>query len=495
MQKKFLTNLVLLLFLNFLVKPFWIFGIDRGVQNAVGAEEYGFYFTIFNFVFIFNILLDFGITNFNNRNIAQHKQLLHKHFSSIIILKLLLSVVYFSIILLAGLILKYDQRQFALLGFLGFNQFLLSFILYLRSNISGLLMFKTDSMISVMDRLLMILFCGILLWGNVSSRPFRIEWFVFAQTAAYVLTIAVAGTIVAVKARFRKLHWNTAFFLLILKKSFPFAVLVLLMAFYNRFDSVIIERLLRDTIGNEQVGIYASAYRLLDATNMIAYLFSILLLPLFARMIKNNQPIHDLIKLAFTLLFVMAIAVAVSAIFYGHPIMNLLYQQHTTESLADYESRIRQSSMVFSVLMCGFIPISTTYIFGSLLTANGNLKHLNMVAAGGMLLNIVMNIVLVPHFYALGSAITSLTAQTITAVLQVFLALRFFRFKTDYIYLLRLLFFAVGSVLIAALLVQTSLPWIKALSITLVAVLVWSNLLRLLNIRAFIKILKSYDEA
>jgi O-antigen/teichoic acid export membrane protein len=267
------------------------------------------------------------------------------------------------------------------------------------------------------------------------------------------------------------------------------------MAFYNRFDSVIIERLLRDTIGNEQVGIYASAYRLLDATNMIAYLFSILLLPLFARMIKNNQPIHDLIKLAFTLLFVMAIAVAVSAIFYGHPIMNLLYQQHTTESLADYESRIRQSSMVFSVLMCGFIPISTTYIFGSLLTANGNLKHLNMVAAGGMLLNIVMNIVLVPHFYALGSAITSLTAQTITAVLQVFLALRFFRFKTDYIYLLRLLFFAAGSVLIAALLVQTSLPWIKALSITLVAVLVWSNLLRLLNIRAFIKILKSYDEA
>ncbi|MCK4288280.1 MAG: hypothetical protein KAW86_03670, partial [Bacteroidales bacterium] len=80
MQRKFLTNLALLLFLNFLIKPFWILGIDRTVQNVVGLEDYGFYFVVFNFSLIFNILLDFGITNFNNRNIAQHNFLLNKYF-------------------------------------------------------------------------------------------------------------------------------------------------------------------------------------------------------------------------------------------------------------------------------------------------------------------------------------------------------------------------------------------------------------------------------
>ena len=69
MQKKFLRNLVLLVFLNLLVKPFWILGVDRQVQNVVGPEEYGLYFTIFNFSFLFYIFLDLGITNFNNRNI------------------------------------------------------------------------------------------------------------------------------------------------------------------------------------------------------------------------------------------------------------------------------------------------------------------------------------------------------------------------------------------------------------------------------------------
>ena len=63
MQKKLLSGLFWVLLTNLLVKPFWILGIDVGVQNAVGAEMYGFYFTIFNLSYIFNILLDLGITN------------------------------------------------------------------------------------------------------------------------------------------------------------------------------------------------------------------------------------------------------------------------------------------------------------------------------------------------------------------------------------------------------------------------------------------------
>lgn len=493
MQNKFLTNLSFLLFLNLLVKPFWIIGVDRGVQNAVGAEEYGFYFTILNFSIIFNILLDIGITNFNNRNIAQHKHLLHKHFSSIVILKLMLSLLYFLVIFIAGLIMKYDSRQLMLLAILGGNQFLLSFILYLRSNISGLLMFRTDSMLSVMDRVLMILFCGILLWGNIAEVPFRIEWFVYTQTAAYLFTIVVAATIVAIKAEFRKLHWNRLFFIMIIKKSFPFALLALLMAFYNRIDSVMIERLLRDTIGNEQVGIYAQAYRLLDATNQIGYLFAVLLLPLYAHMIKQRQPVHELAKLAFTLLFVAAIIVALSAVFYGEPIMRLLYPPHDLEVMVDYEARMKQSALVFSLLMSGFLPICATYVFGTLLTANGNLKQLNIIAAGGMVLNVVLNLILVPKLFATGSAITSITTQTITAVFQVLIAHHVFRFRVNYRYLLQLFVFTVGAIGLGGLSLSLGLQWLYSFAVMITTILAFSIALRLMNIKSFVRIFKGFD--
>src|SRR5690606_8026325 len=83
MQRKFITNLALLLLLNLLIKPFWIFGIDRTVQNMLGAEVYGKYYALLNFSFLLNILLDAGITNFNNKNISQHQHLVSKHFAGI----------------------------------------------------------------------------------------------------------------------------------------------------------------------------------------------------------------------------------------------------------------------------------------------------------------------------------------------------------------------------------------------------------------------------
>jgi len=61
MQKKFITNLALLLLLNLLIKPFWILGIDRAVQNAVSPAEYGLFYALFNFSFLFIIHLDFVI--------------------------------------------------------------------------------------------------------------------------------------------------------------------------------------------------------------------------------------------------------------------------------------------------------------------------------------------------------------------------------------------------------------------------------------------------
>ena len=189
MKKRFITNLALLIFLNLLIKPFWFFGIEVGVQNRVGEEMYGFYFSLFNFSFILNILLDMGINNFNNRAIARDHSLLRDHLSAVIPLKFLLAVMYAGIVLITGKIIGYSPEQFSMLWILVLNQFIASFILYLRTNISGLQYFRTDSLLSVMDRSLMILFTGLLLWGNILDQPFRIEWFVYAQTLSYGITL------------------------------------------------------------------------------------------------------------------------------------------------------------------------------------------------------------------------------------------------------------------------------------------------------------------
>jgi O-antigen/teichoic acid export membrane protein len=488
MQRKFLTNLGLLLFLNLLIKPIWIFGIDLTVQRNVGVGAYGFYFVILNFSFLFNIILDLGITNFNNRNIAQHNHLLNKHFSGILVLKLLLGLTYVVIAFVGAYILHYNAAQFRLLGWLAFNQFLLSFILYLRSNISGFMMFKTDSVLSVLDRVLMILFCGVLLWGHVTSSSFRIEWFVYSQTAAYSITAALAFLIVVKKARFRKLNWNWPFFLMIMKQSMPFALLVLLMTFYNRLDPVMLEYLLPKEIGNEQVGIYASGFRLLDAANMIAYLFGVLLVPIFSKMLKKRQPIEHMLKLSFTLIITLAVIVGFGLFFYSYELMDLLYDTH-----------IQASTNVFRLLIPAFIAVSTTYIFGTLLTANGNLKQLNIIAFSGLVINLILNYLLIPVYLATGSAISSLVTQFAMAILQVMMVQRVFKFKVNYRYLLTLLAFLVGVItfnLVSKMFVihWGFLPeqklWAGNFGLMLLACVILAVILRLWSFGSMMKILR-----
>lgn len=412
-QKDFVFNICFLIFLNLLIKPFWILGIDVGVQNQVGAESYGLYFAIFNFSYMFSILLDMGTTNFNNRNIAQNNQLLDKHLSSIIILRFLLAVVYMIVVFAVALIIGYRGGMLRLLFWISINHFLNAFLLYLRSNISALLMFKTDSVLSVLDRLIMIILCSILLWGNVTSVPMRIEWFVYSQTIAYCVSVLVALSIVLYKSRLSGLHWNRPFFLMVLKRSLPFATLALLIVCYNRIDSVMLERILPSGVGTTQAGIYAMAFRLLDALVMIAYLFSVILLPLFSKMLKEKEDIQPIVRTAFSLLYVFAVSATVILLCYKTPVISLLYDNHITASIR-----------VFSLLIPCIIPISFTYVFGTLLTANGSMKKLNITALVGILVNVLINIILIPRMQARGAAIASLSTQSVVSLLQFIIALK-----------------------------------------------------------------------
>ncbi|MDR2963482.1 MAG: polysaccharide biosynthesis C-terminal domain-containing protein [Bacteroidales bacterium] len=479
MKRTFIINLILLVFLNLLVKPFWIFGIDRTVQNTVGAHDYGMYAALFSLSIILNIFLDMGITNFNNRNIAQHNHLLQKYFSNMVVLKLLLAVLYAAIGAVIGLFLHFDAQRWVLFAFLLFNQFLLSLVLYLRSNISGLQYFKTDSLISVVDRLLLIALCGFLLLAHRNS--FTIECFVYAQTIAYMLTAIIAFVFVYRKAQFFRLRFNAAFLKLIVKQSYPFALLVLLMGLYTRMDMVMLETML--PTGAEQAGVYAQSFRILDAVTAFAYLFSTLLLPMFARMLKHREPVGQLTHLSFLLLIVPTLVFVITTITYKTELMTLMYHDH-----------VRESAQIYGILILSFVPISSAYIFGTLLTANNNLKTLNIIAGGGMLLNFALNYAVIPRYGALGAALASVLTQYITCALQMFMCKRIFTFSFPFKSLALLLLCCIITVLLCYYgKKMLNLHWIYTMIYTMIAGFCSAFALRLISVKDLVNTIKKQE--
>lgn len=455
MQRRFLLNLALLLVLNLLVKPFYILGIDAGVQDAVGSATYGTYAALLSLGFLLNIVLDLGMTNQNTRHIAQHTQLMGKTVGGVMGVRFVLVLLYAVLTVGAGIVLGFRGDQLAVLGWLVVNQALVATIQYLRSNIAGAQRFKQDSLLSVLDRVLLIGMVGWLLWGRGGTAPFRIEWFVWAQTIAYGTTALVAYVLVHRIAGGVQLAWQPAFAWVVVKQSFPYALLILLMTFYYRIDTLMLERLLPD--GPLQAGIYAQGFRFFEAFNMLGYLMAGLLLPMFSRLLgakdaKANDGLAPLVRLAIRLVLTGTIAVAVFGSVNAKAIMDLRYTEHTA-----------QSAPVFALLIGCFVAVCSTYVFGTLLTAGGRLKQLNWLAGSGAVLNIVLNLVLIPRMQAEGAAWASLVTQGLTAVAQIALAKRLYSIGIPTGLLVRALVYA-------AVLVGTAW-WIATLGLGLLAAL------------------------
>jgi O-antigen/teichoic acid export membrane protein len=470
MRKKFAGNLLLLIFANVLVKPFWIFGIDRVVQNRIGPTEYGTYFALLNFSFLFGIFLDFGLNNFNNRAVARHPSRLASYLPNLMVLKLGLSLLYFLMAFVSAMLTGYSALQIKMLAFLALNQVLLSYILYLRSNLTALHLFKIDSVISVLDRLLAIIFCGYFLYmPYYAHSDFHIDYFIFSQTAALLITVIIAFIALRGRQTYQLTMWRWRFVRAILIKSAPFAMLGLLMTIYYRIDAIMLERM----YSAAETGIYAQSYRLLDAVNQFGYLFGVPLMPLFASMIRRRESIHGLLSFSAVLMFLFSCCAAMICAFFGDEIMRLLY--YTT---SPYSVRI------FSLLMVSFIPISSVYIFGTLLTAQGSMKILNTIAIGGILVNVILNLVLIPPYGALGTTLATLFTQTVVAALHIYAANFIFKVKWEWSLLLRLGAFVVTGIGASWILSFLHIFWMAKLAINGAVLILLILVLNLLPLRA-----------
>jgi O-antigen/teichoic acid export membrane protein len=470
-QREFGLNIILLVAINLLIKPFFIFGIDRTVQNVVGTEQYGMYFTLLSLTYLLQIINDFGIQNFNSREVSQNRHLIHKYLPNILAIKLGLSLLFLLVVFLVGYLAGY-KMYFHWLWWLAINQILVSLNFFFRTNLSGLGFYRIDSLISGLDKLLMIGFCAILLWGAPFSESFQIEYFIYAQTAALVITNMVSGGLVWSKLQLSdNLKIKAKVSLLLLRKSIPFAMVILLMSLYTRMDVLMIENMLPD--GKYQAGIYGAGYRLLDASNMIGYLFATLLLPMFSRLLKEKASVDHLLNYSFSLIYAGAVSLAVATFFFQDEIMSLLY--------VDANSAF---GPVLGWLMFSFIGVAGTYIFGSLIIANGDLKRLNWLFVIGIITNLGLNILLIPYMQAEGAAIATMVTQTLVFLGQFYLIHKELKFTFSTTQVLRFLFYFGCSLLLVFLIKEyLLLSWVLVFLLSIFAQLLMAILFKLVNFK------------
>jgi O-antigen/teichoic acid export membrane protein len=412
LKREFLINISFLILVNILIKPFYILYIEARVQDTLGPNVYGLYFGIFNIAFILQILTDLGIQNYNSRTIAREAKLLPEYLPKILSTKLILSLFYLVIGLVTAGIFGYLSGSFMIFLMVSINLVLLSMILYLRTNIAATGHYRLDSFISTLDKVFLIIILGILLFHPAFKENFTLFTFIYAQTFAFSIVLLIVLFINFRLAEIIAFKLDLSFSKALLRKSLPFSLVIILMSLYMRMDGFMLERMLDDNA--YQAGIYAAAFRVYEAVNMIGYLFAVLLLPMFASLLAKKMELVKLIKSSHNLILSISMTVLVAGWLFKNDIMFWMYPVNADPYYGE----------ILGLLMLSFFAISISYIYGTFLTASGLLKKLNGLLFIGVIINFTLNIILIPDQGAKGAAIATIATQFFVLAGQYLLSIR-----------------------------------------------------------------------
>jgi len=191
LQNRFLRTLFLLVILNLLVKPIWIFAIDRRVQNITGFAAYGAYYAMLSFCFLFTMVLDPGLNIRLSRDAASHPDRLPRILSEAIRLKLFLILCFWVLLIptaaMAGITDWGTLLSVALLFTCS------SFMSMVRHFMSGAQFFRQEAWLSVVDKSIVILLVGSLMLLPHAASIVTVRVFVWVQVAALMKAGRNAG--------------------------------------------------------------------------------------------------------------------------------------------------------------------------------------------------------------------------------------------------------------------------------------------------------------
>lgn len=454
--------------INVLIKPVYIFLIEAKVQNVVGTEVYGAYFSYLNFVFLFQFLNDPGLQNWNAQYVPKNKENIPAHITQLLYSKSILAFTF--IITLLGFANIFGFNDTYLLVLLGVNLILSSIFMLLRTTISGMGFYRTDSWLSALDKVLMILILGYFLYISADGLM-DIHQFAFLQCVAYFAAVLITLVIVVIRIKIKFDSFSYKKFNIIIKQCLPYILTLLFMTAYNKLDGVMLAKMLEDN--HFQAGVYASAYRIYDAANMTSYLFAALLLPMYASNLLDKKILKDLMNTGIKYVSLMSFLLVCVVFYYGEPIMKLIY----TAYVSDFYETLKW-------LMLSYMMVAIAYIYGSLLVASGKISKLNIVFGLGLIVNVVLNLIFIPLYQAAGAALATFITQISVLGGQIYLTKKELNLTTDkkiythfilYVLLCNVIFFFIKSIF--------NLDWIFNLGLSILICLLLSFILKIIDIK------------
>jgi len=392
--RKFLLNLTYLTAGDLAAKAFTFFAFTH-IARVVGTGAFGDLSFATAFTLYFALIVRQGFDVYGIQEIARDRSRIQELCGKILGLRLALS--FGSAIILAAILPMLGKPSYVKV------LLLLNGLSFFTSALSCAWIFQAleqMKVVAISNVMAQVIFCAatLLLLQN-PGHLFLVPLFQVAGEAVAVcyLFFHFHKNFGRVRLAFDKSAWSV-----ILKESLPMGLSITLSLVMFNFDIILLGFLKPAS----EVGQYSAAYKVIGLFSSLVLLYNRNLLPVVARCKGNPQALQSISTETQKYALLLTIPLAMGGMLLARPLIHLLFGEQFIGGAA-----------ALGILLWIIPASSSRALYRSALMSHGFQNENMWISIVGVIVNITLNVSLIPFFSYVGSAAASLTSELVLLIL------------------------------------------------------------------------------
>jgi O-antigen/teichoic acid export membrane protein len=366
--------------------------------RLLGKDDWGLFTYAASLAALAVVGVDLGLNTLTIRDGSRHPEKLPFYAGTILIIKLIMALVVLCLIYVFCLFKEFDSSITGLIMFVALTYCIGAIQFFGAAGLNAMECMDKDALVRVLSRMAALLLCGTgILYG------LGLTGMVGGLLVANTFGVFLAMRFLAQRTSF-KVRFKDGFFGYLLKESLPLALNNIFILVYFRVDIVMLEAF-GETLA--AIGWYGAGVRLIDAVGMVPGMVAMGLMPVLSSLaIKDPKAMHRLYIQGQSLLLILGIPAAVGLFVLREPIVALIYGPQ----FAPTTKAFIWLAPVLALLFLNYLQLR-------MLTILGEQKLCALSTGVCVLVNVGLNLILIPRYGFEGAAAATLLTEVILLLL------------------------------------------------------------------------------
>ena len=391
------------------------------IARNLGDVIFGKFSFAFAFVAIFAIFLDLGYNTLLIREVARDTSQASKYLNNVLSMRALLSIIIFALIAVTVNLMGYPTDTKNVVYLLGIYTLIVSTSSVFKVIFRAFEKMEYEVVITILASIIKVSFGLLVLFLGYGLIELALV-FIFSSIFEVLLSFLVCRKeFVKPKIELDFEFWRNT-----IRFALPLGITGLSLLMYTRIDSVMLSAMKGDAV----VGWYNAAYDLVLGLKPIPQLFMNALFPLMSSyFVSSNESLKIVFEKSFKYLFVLGLPISLGITLLADKFILLFYGQQFSNSI-----------IALQILAWDMILYTLWFNASFILIVVNKQKLWAIVAMLTALINIILNLILIPSLSYVGAALSTIIAESLCVILVYYFVLAETKTTINYIDLTKISF-------------------------------------------------------